>query len=123
MKKSIPFEIFGANQYIYFDIKRLMKLEQLLGKSISNIVATHDVTLNFIVNSLMVGMSQHYKETAPQWTERVEKFFDGGGSIEELGVPIIRAVIASGIFGKIEAEAKEDEDEEKNVDVSAELTE
>lgn len=117
MKKSIPFEVFGHNQFIYFDIKRLMRLEQLLGKSISNIVATHDITINFIVNSLMVGLAQHSKDNAAQWTDKVKEFFDAGGSIEDLGVPIIEAIIASGIFGKIEEE--KESTEEKNVPEAA----
>ena len=121
MKKTIPFEVFGPNQYLYFDIKRLMKLEQLLGKSISNVIATHDITLGFIINALMVGLAQHSNETAAQWTAKVEKFFDDGGSIEDLGVPLIKAIIASGIFGKIETEGNGDE--EKNSSEAAELTE
>lgn len=121
MIKSIPFEVFGSNQYLYFDIKRLMRLEQLLGRSISNIVATHDISLNFIVNAAMVGLSHHSKETAAQWTVKVEQFFDGGGSIEELAVPIIQAIIASGIFGKIENEAECSDS--KNAPRAAESTE
>ena len=121
MIKSIPFEVFGSNQFLYFDIKRLMRLEQLLGRSISNIVATHDISLNFIVNAAMVGLSHHSKETAAQWAAKVEQFFYGGGSIEELAVPIIQAIIASGIFGKIENEAESSDS--KNAPRAAESTE
>lgn len=121
MIKSIPFEVFGSNQFLYFDIKRLMRLEQLLGKSVSNIVATHDISLNFIVNAVMVGLSHHSKESAAQWSVKVEHFFDDGGSIEELAVPIIQAVIASGIFGRIENETEGSDS--KNAQKAAESTE
>ena len=119
MKKSIPFETFGPNQFIYFDIKRLMRLEQLLGKSISNILATHDITISVLVNALMVGLSHHSKDNAAQWTEKVEEFFDAGGSIDDIGVPVIQAIVASGIFGKIEADEEKKAGEEKNVPETA----
>lgn len=117
MKKSIPFEVFGENQYLYFDIQRLMRLEQLLGKSISNVVASQDITIDFVIKSLMVGLAHHNRDNVSQWTAKVEKYFEDGGSIELLAEPILRAVIASGIFGKLDAEGEADE---KNVQAPAE---
>ncbi len=121
MKKTVPFEVFGANQFIYFDINRLMRLEQLLGKSITHIVAVHDITIDFLVKSLMVGLSHHSRDNAAQWTNKLKKFFGGGGSIEELAEPILLAIIGSGIFGKIETD-DEEEGEEKNAPATAELS-
>ena len=121
MKKSVPFEVFGENQYLYFDIQRLMRLEQLLGKSISNVVASHDITLDFIVKSLMVGLSHHSRDNISQWTAKIEKYFEDGGSIELLAEPIMRGIIVSGIFGKIvDTEAEGAAGEEKNAQATAE---
>lgn len=121
MKKSVPFEVFGENQYLYFDIQRLMRLEQLLGKSISNVVASHDITLDFIVKSLMVGLSHHSRDNVSQWTAKVEKYFEDGGSIELLAEPIMRGIIVSGIFGPIvDTEAEGAAGEEKNAQATAE---
>ena len=121
MKKSVPFEVFGENQYLYFDIQRLMRLEQLLGKSISNVVAFHDITLDFIVKSLMVGLSHHSRDNISQWTAKIEKYFEDGGSIELLAEPIMRGIIVSGIFGKIvDTEAEGAAGEEKNAQATAE---
>ena len=123
MKKTIPFEVFGANQFIYFDINRLMRLEQLLGKSITHIVAVHDITIDFLVKSLMVGLSHHSRDNAAQWTNKLKKFFDDGGSIEELAEPILLAIIGSGIFGKIETDDDKENGEEKNAPATAEPSE
>lgn len=123
MKNSILFEVFGQNQFIYFDIKRLMQLEQAAGRSVQSIIASGDISLNFIINGLAVGMRQHYKDGAAAWTERIQKHFDNGGNIDGLGVPLIRAVLASGIFGKPEEEEDAAEDSEKNASAAAELTE
>lgn len=121
MKKSIPFEAFGQNQFIFFDIKRLMQLEQATGRSVQSIIASGDVSLSFIINGLAVGMRQHYKDGAAAWTERIQKHFDDGGNIDDIGVPLIRAILASGIFGKSEEDVSEDS--EKNVPTAAEPTE
>ncbi len=120
MRKSIPFEAFGENQYIYFDIQRLIRLEQLVGKSITQIVASQDITIDFVIKSLMVGLSHHSKDNVSQWTQKLSKFFDEGGSIEAIAEPVVAAIISSGIFGKIEG----DEDkEEKNAPATANLPE
>lgn len=117
MRKTIPFEVFGPNQYLYFDIKRLMKLEEVLGKSIANIVARHEITINFIVAGLMIGLSHHSKDTSAQWGAKVEKYFeDGRGDIETLALPILQAIVASGIFGKIDGG---DGGDEKNSPLAA----
>ena len=126
MKNTIPIEAFGPNQFIYFDIKRLMQLEQLTGKAVQGVIASGDISLNFIINGLAVGMRQHYKDGTAVWTERVQKHFDNGGSLDDLGIPLLRAIMASGIFGKPEADITEDdtaEGPEKNAPEAAELTE
>ena len=109
MKRTIPFNAFGADQTIYFDISRLVQFERLMGKSIMSILASGDVGLNFIVNGLVIGLKHHYNNASPQFIEnKLDDFFSNGGTIDEVTIPIIQAITASGIFGK------EAENEEKN---------
>ena len=43
MKKTVPFEIFGANQYLMFDIMRIAELERVCGKSIQTLLAEQQI--------------------------------------------------------------------------------
>jgi len=112
MIKSVPFELFAPNQYIYFDIVRLAMLEKALGEPIPKIVANSEAGINFCLNGLTVGLKHHYAKGSPQFfANKLTDYFDGGGSIEKVALPIIEAIVLSGIFGKVE----EEEDEIKNV--------
>ncbi len=105
MKKTVPFEFFGGNQTIYFDITRLALLEQAMGVSVTVIgVGGHGVGLvDLCLKALPIGLAHHnpgkgekfYSEAIEAYLERPET-----RGIEELAVPIIRAIYASGVFGK-----------------------
>ena len=58
MKKSIPFELFGPNQYIMFDIQRLAELERALGRDITSIIETS------MRNRLLFDSFANWNETA-----------------------------------------------------------
>ncbi|HBR28589.1 MAG TPA: hypothetical protein DD789_04005 [Firmicutes bacterium] len=102
MKKTIPFEIFGANQSIYFDILRLAELEKALGCSINDIIQRQDAGVHFCLAALPIGMKQHYhKPTAAFFAEKIEEHLaTEGASLDDIAVPIVKAILASGIFGK-----------------------
>jgi hypothetical protein len=109
MKKTIPFNLFNEEQTIYFDIPRLEELELKLGDSILNVVRNGNAGIRFCIAGLKVGLKHHIKPEII--IEKVEQYFDNGGNLDELSIPIIRAVLASGIFGKPETK----ESERKNV--------
>jgi hypothetical protein len=105
MKKTIPFELFGANQYIYFDILRLVELEKMYGSSIIKLVAEQDVSINFCLSALVIGMKQHYHKATPVFfAEKLEKYLEDGGGINDVITPIVQAIISSGLFGKSDSE-------------------
>lgn len=107
MKKTIPFELFKPGQTIYFDIARLAQLENLLGGSIINVVKRQDAGVNFCLAGLTVGLKHHYtNSTSADMADEMQKFFNEGGTLDEVGYPIVKAIIASGIFGKEQTERK-----------------
>ena len=109
MIKSVPFELFAPNQYIYFDITRLAMLEKALGEPLPKIIANSEAGINFCLHGLTFGLKHHYAKASPQFfAEKLSEYFESGGSIEKVAVPIIEAIIVSGIFGKV------DEEDEKN---------
>ncbi len=103
MKKTVPFEIFGPNQYLMFDIGRLAELEQALGHSIIDVAVKQDIGVNFCLTALPIAMKQHYRPDRNLFANKIEEFIENGGSISDITVPLVKAIAATGIFGKIEA--------------------
>lgn len=101
MKKTVPFEIFGANQYLSFNILDLAKLEQKTGKTIDQIIATQDVGINFALLALPIAMNQHYHNETPEFfAAKIEEHLESGGTFNDISVPLVRALLVSGILGK-----------------------
>jgi hypothetical protein len=100
MKKSIPFELFGPNQFIMFDIERIRDLEAKLGKSIFRVLAEEAYDFNFLVNGFMAGMKQHYRPIPKFFDDKIQEYLMNGGAYEELATPLIQAIMATGIMGK-----------------------
>lgn len=111
MRHEIVFDHFGEDQRIYFDIGRLAALEKLMGTSIQKIIAEGNVGINFVLFGLTVGLGHHYgNRSAIQ--RKLEEYFAAGGDLNEIAATIVRAVVASGIFGK--EESADLEPDEKN---------
>ncbi|HOQ37929.1 MAG TPA: hypothetical protein PLR73_09505 [Acetivibrio sp.] len=112
MKKTVPFELFGSNQFIMFDILRLAELEKIMGVSIMKIVAEQDISVNLCINALAVGMQQHHRPDPKYYAEKIGEHLEKGGSLMDIAIPIIEAIAATGIFGNAK---NEESDEVKNV--------
>jgi hypothetical protein len=127
MKKTIPFELFEKGQEIYFDIPRLAELEKAVGLPINMIVTKQETGIGFCLIALRIGLKHHYrKATEDFYAEKMETHFDNDGTLEDIIIPIIRAIMASGIFGKeaiakIEKKVAADADNEE--DANQETTE
>jgi hypothetical protein len=100
MNKSIPFEVLGPNQFIMFDIQRLAELEKAMGQTITSIANRQDVGVNFCLTALPIGMKQHYRPNTEFYAQRIQEHLDNGGTIDDFAVPLVKAIAASGIFGK-----------------------
>lgn len=109
MKKSIPFDLFGPNQYIMFDIPRLAELETAMGQTITAIANRQDVGVNFCLKALPIGMKHHYRLKPEFYAQKIEEHLDNGGTLDDFAVPLVKAIAVSGIFGKEAQERIEQE--------------
>ena len=57
--KKIDFEVFGPGQYLYFDIGRLIQVENLTGKSAGDIIRNQELNLGILTALLSIGLRQH----------------------------------------------------------------
>ena len=99
--KKVQFEIFGDGQYLYFDIGRLIQIEGQTGKSAADLITKQDLSFSFMTVLLSVGLRQHGIKT-PQWyaDKLSEKFSNFEISIDDIAVPLAKAIIGTGILGK-----------------------
>lgn len=57
--KKIDFEVFGPGQYLYFDIGRLIQVENITGKSAGDIIRNQELNLGILTALLSIGLRQH----------------------------------------------------------------
>ena len=108
MKKTVPFEVFGPNQYLMFNILRLAELEKATGRTINSMMTNGDAGVEFCLKALPIAMKQHYRPDPKEFADRIEKHLENGGTLSDIEVPIIKAIVATGIYGKQDA-TQEDE--------------
>jgi hypothetical protein len=100
LKKTVPFELFGANQYLMFDMIRLGMLERSMGTSITRLMTTQDIGVDFVLRALPIAMQQHvFNKPIEFWAGKIENYLDGDGDIKDIAVPLIRAILATGVMG------------------------
>lgn len=122
MKKSIPFEFFAPNQFVYFDIERLALLEKISGTTITKMAAGGGATgIVFVLQACQVGLAHHYHNATPEdYVKMIEEYLEKDGNISTLEMALGRAIVASGIYGKEAANramgkiTKEGEEEKKD---------
>lgn len=99
--KQVPFNVFGENEYLYYDIGRLIQVENQTGKSATDIIIKQDLNLCFITVLLSVGL-RHHGLKSPQWyaDKLSDKFSRFEITLDDVAVPIAKALIGTGIMGK-----------------------
>lgn len=104
-KRSVPFEFFAQNQFIYFDIGRIAAVERETGMPIINIISQIEESIcgvGFILAACRAGLSHHYSNKPGVMEDILDNYLESGGklfTVELLGA-INRALLASGLFGK-----------------------
>lgn len=104
-KRSIPFEFFAPNQFMYFDLGRLAALERETGAPVLNVmgqIEESNCSISFIIAACRAGLAHHYSNKPGVMEAVLEKYLADGGLIFDpnfLG-PINRALFASGLLGK-----------------------
>lgn len=98
--KKIDFEVFGPGQYLYFDIGRLIQVENITGKSAGDIIRNQELNLGILTALLSIGLRQHGIKN-PQWyASKMQELIDEGHEMEEFVQPVVKAIAGSGILGK-----------------------
>lgn len=98
MKRKIPFDLFGEKQELVFTISTIAELEMVLGKSIQQIVQSMNAGVSFCLAALPICL----KRIQPQmYVKKIEDYLDvEDHSIDDIAIPIIHAICASGALGK-----------------------
>lgn len=98
--KKVAIELFGQGQEIYFDIGRFAAIESLTKKSIGDIIGGDKLNVTNMAILLSVGL-RHYGQKGPQWyLDKIQELLDAGHEIEEIQLPLIKAIGGSGILGR-----------------------
>lgn len=114
MKKIVQFKGFeNDNDYLYFDIDSLIKLEKLTGHTVIELWdfgnnGKFGITL--IVQCLLVGLAESREGITESIVMReMSKAIESGKNLSAFITPIFQALLESGIFGgkKQVPEAKE----------------
>lgn len=99
--KKIDFEFFGPGQQIYFDVGRIMQVENVLKKGIGEIVQEQQLNMSTLCVLISIGL-RHYGMKRPQdIANKLQVMLDEGLEIEEMQIPVAKALAASGALGKL----------------------
>lgn len=123
MKKTVPCNLFEEGQTIYFNNLRLSQLEGMIGRSIAadDFIGARKAQMNSTetIKGLIVGLQHHYPQgNFDFYCDKLDEYYEKSGkglsSVIEL---VLRAIVASGIYGKEYENAlngKEEPAERKN---------
>ena len=99
MKKTVPFEFFGENQTIYFDVLRIAELEDMIKMPVYDVVR-QSASIKLAIAGLVIGLKHHYPGITPAFViGKMEEHFEHGGTLSELVMPIGKAIVDAGVFG------------------------
>lgn len=99
--KTVKCNYFGDNEYIMFNMSRLMEFEAAIGTTIGELLQTTNWPINTIITGYFIGMKQ-YKRTATKYYELCDKLLSDESqdiSLLALQAPLMKALVASGVFG------------------------
>ena len=142
MVKKIPFDLIKEGQYLKLDIGKMMTVEQMLkiGKMMTveqmlkmpTLQVLQELrALSITVMTALLSVSVHEEDGSFRgrsqkfYADKIQELLYKGHSIEEISLPITKAVVATGIAGTAaylatfpeeatEKLANEAEKEEKN---------
>lgn len=101
MKIKVPIDYLEQGETVYFTVDRLMQVEQITKKSISQLVREH-FGMNDLICCLLAGTRHGAKKMRQPiyFQTKIQEAFDNGYSFDELAEPVMNAIIASGVLGK-----------------------
>ncbi len=117
--KQIKCELFGENEYLFFNVMRLMQLEKATGRKITELMSD-SLSLGDLMIAYEVGFAKK-KRNAAWYADKCDQLFEEGVTLTELMAPVMQALIGSGVLGKrLYAAAFPDEvSEEEKAEIEA----
>ena len=99
--KKIPFELFGEGQYMYMNIGRFIELQNLTGKTASEIVRNTEIDLDLITKFFAIALRHHGMKQPKWYAEKIQTLIEDGCSLEsDIQMPIVKCIAGSMILGK-----------------------
>lgn len=99
--KRIVCEFFGEKEMIFFNVARLMQLEKALGGKITTLLS-QPMGLSEVITAYEIGLSHEGKKKQRNqlwYAEKIDELFEEGVTFDELLLPVMKALIGSGIMG------------------------
>lgn len=99
MKNTIPFDLFGEKQEMCFTIGDIRPFERAMGMPIQKIYMTGYAGFDFVLTALPFCLK---KLNAHLIEEKVRQYLiaESGRKIDDIAIPIVHAISASGALGK-----------------------
>ncbi|WP_127447748.1 hypothetical protein [Veillonella sp. 3310] len=101
--KVLSCNYFGANETIYFNVKRLAELETAIGKPIMSMMSTGNLSLFDMIHVYIIGM-QHIdngRRTQDFYEEKIQELIDSEEyELTDFIQTAVKVLLASGVFGK-----------------------
>ena len=98
--RKIEFEYFAPGQYIYYDVGRIIQIENLLKKGIGEIASEQTLNMSTLCVMLAVGLRHHGVKSPDAIAPLLQKAMDDGVEIQDMQIPVVKALAASGKLGK-----------------------
>ena len=98
--KKVDFEYFAPGQYIYYDVGRIIQIENLLKKGIGEIASEQALNMSSLCVMLTVGLRHHGFKSPDTIAPLLQKAMDDGVDIQDMQIPVVKALAASGALGK-----------------------
>lgn len=98
--KKIDFEFFAPGQQIYFDVSRIMQVENVLKKGVGEIVMEQSLNMGTLCVLLSIGLRHYGLQNPEKVAKKLQTLLDEGVEIEEIQMPVAKALVASGALGK-----------------------
>lgn len=98
--KKIDFEFFAPGQQIYFDVSRIMQVENVLKKGVGEIVMEQSLNMGTLCVLLSIGLRHYGLKNPEKVAKKLQTLLDEGVEIEEIQMPVAKALVASGALGK-----------------------
>lgn len=98
--KKIDFEFFAPGQQIYFDVSRIMQVENVLKKGVGEIVMEQNLNMGTLCVLLSIGLRHYGLQNLEKVAKNLQTLLDEGVEIEEIQMPVAKALVASGALGK-----------------------